>query len=170
MFFPARQIFRVSGSSPNETKPPVSSNAWRIAVVITFLVSALLLIDQQLETVFDAAEIVSLDAQTYRVKTSKASFLAAFPASGAPELQRGELVVMELSPLTNTVVAYKQYEALLVESPRENIFTYWPITLLMALTSAFLITRWKNIGHHIELLMLNLILLVIVSILYFVSH
>lgn len=142
----------------------------RSSVIITFLVGALLLLDQQLETKFLAAPIDHVDKSTNRVVTEKGSFLAEFSSVSTTTLTSGKLLVMEVSPITNTVVAYKHYDALLVDQPRETIFTYWPITLAMTLLSLFLIIRWVQIKSHFELMLVNLILLVVVSILYFVSH
>lgn len=142
----------------------------RSSVIITFLVGALLLLDQQLETQFVAAPIDHVDKSSNRVVTEKGSFLAEFSSAGASDMITGKLLVMEVSPITNTVVAYKHYDALLVDQPRENIFTYWPITLAMTLLSLFLIIRWIHIQSHFELMVVNLILLVVISILYFVSH
>lgn len=142
----------------------------RSSVIITFLVGALLLVDQQLETQFVAAPIDHIDKSSNRVATEKGSFLAEFSTAGASAMVSGKLLVMEVSPITNTVVAYKHYDALLVDQPRETIFTYWPITLVMTLLSLFLIIRWVQIQSHFELMVVNLILLVVISILYFVSH
>lgn len=170
MFFPLRPTKPAPGSTGNSPKPIISAVVSRISVIITFLVGAMLLVDQQLESQFVAAPIDHIDKSSNRVTTAKGSFLAEFRSFGGPELEAGELLVMEVSPITNTVVAYKQYDALLVEPPRENVFTYWPVIAAMTLLSLFLIIRWNHIQSHFELMVVNLILLVITSIMYFVSH
>lgn len=171
MAFSSRILLGRGSNKPQASAPPpLSSNAWRIGVVITALVGLILLIDQQLETVFDAAEITEIDKSTYRITTTLGTFLGEYPNDVSVVLQRGDLLEMEFSPITKTVVAYRPFETIMVESPRETIFSYWPITLIMTLVSLFLLFKWKTIHLKIELLMLNLILLVIVSILYFVSH
>jgi len=149
---------------------PLTPKTSRLAVIITFCVGALLLIDQQLETVFDASPIVEIDLASRQVKTEAGSFLAEHQHNGGPSIHKGELLVLELSPVTKTVVAYKPYEDLLVHEPRESIFSYWVITLAMTLLSLFLIIRWNHMNSHFELLVLNLILLVIITILYLISH
>lgn len=171
MFFPARPDRLYAGSKGKPAKRPLLSPLTsRLSVIITFAVGALLLIDQQLETTFVAAPVIAVDGESHQIVTEKGSFLAAYPDNIGPSLSQGDLVVMEVSPLTKTVVAYKKYNALLVDLPRESVFSYWPITALMSLLSLFLIIRWTKIERHFELLVLNLILLVIVTILYLVSH
>ncbi len=172
MFFPAgmqrsnpRVHFRKK--TPGSPLTPLTS---RLAVIITFCVGAVLLIDQQLETVFDASPIIEIDRASRQVTTEAGTFLAEHQHKGGPSMHKGELLVLEMSPITKTVVAYKPYEDLLVHEPRENIFSYWVITLAMALLSLFLIIRWNHMNHHFELLVLNLILLVIITILYLISH
>jgi len=169
MILPARRrpLTSKASDSGSNLLPAFTS---RIAIIITFLVGALFLIDQQLETTFVAAQIEDLVEESNGIRTEKGSFLAEFPPLDGPRLVVGELVVMEVSPITNTVVAYKKHDALLVETPRENIFSYWPITLAMTLLSGFLIIRWNHIQSHFELLVINLILLAVISVLYFVSH
>lgn len=171
MTFPSKNLIgRTPQKNPAPVSAPVSNNAWRSGVILTFLVGCLLLVDQQLETVFDAAEILEIDVSSYQVTTAKASFLATYPNQTLQVLEIGMLLEMEYSPITKTVVAYRPFETTIVESPRETIFTYWPITALMTVVSIFLLTQWNSMHKRIELLMLNLILLVIVSVLYFISH
>ncbi len=170
MNFPSRMNQPPIVPSGKTTKSPLTPFTSRLAIIITFAVGTLLLIDQHLETIFDAASISEIDRSSRQVDTELGSFLAEFQHKGAPALVKGELLVLELSPITKTVVAYKPYEDLLVYEPRENIFSYWPITLAMTLLSLFLIIKWNHLQRQFELLMLNLILLVITTLLYFISH
>lgn len=170
MIFPSRVVSPPYAKIGKTSKSPLTPFTARIAVIITFLVGAMLLIDQQLKTEITASPIKEIDKTSHRVITEKATFLADFDHLGGPGMRAGELLVLELSPVTSTVVAYKQYEALLVHEPRENIFSYWPITTAMTLLSLFLIIRWNHLNSHFELLLVNLILLVIVTILYLISH
>lgn len=170
-------VFSLSHITPNLRGKPentdgsmFSSSSWLIAVGVTFLVGLLLLVDQQLETNFEAAEVVDIDRSSGQVITDKGKFLTDIHLKTSKPLERGDLVVMERSPLTKTVVAYKEVDALLVESPREIIFSWWPLPLIMTLTSVFLILRWNHTIYRAELLTVNLILLVIISLLYFISH
>ncbi len=158
------------GKSESVDGPDFSSRRWLVAVGVTFLVGLLLLVDQQLETNFDAAEVIGIDRTSGQVITGKGKFLTDIQLTTSKPLNRGDLVVMERSPLTNTVVAYREVDALLVESPRENIFSWWPLPLVMTLISVFLIFRWNHTNYRVELLTSNLILLVIISLLYFISH
>ncbi len=159
------------GPSGAGDEPPIKlSQRTRWLVLISFLAGALLLVDQQLETEFVAAPIEDIDLSSRRVSTAKGGFLAEFEHLGGPKLETGELVVMERSRITRTVVAYRSYEALLVERPRENIFTYWPLTLALVITSLILVVGWNRIGIRIELLAVNLILLIVVSVFYFISR
>jgi len=171
MAFPTRHISpTLPGKLESADGPDFSSRRWLVAVGITFLVGLLLLVDQHLETTFEAAEVIGVDRTSGQIITDKGKFLTDIDLATSEPLDRGDLVVMERSPLTNTVVAYREVDALLVESPREIIFSWWPIPLIMTLISIFLIIRWNHTSYRAELLILNLILLVIISLLYFISH
>lgn len=170
MIFPSRVVSPPYTKTGKASKSPLTPFTARTAVIITFLVGAMLLIDQQLKTEITASPVEHIDKSSRRVVTEKAAFLADFNHVDGTILSEGELLVLELSPITQTVVAYKQFEALLVNQPRENIFSYWPITTAMTLLSFFLLIRWNHLNGHFELLLVNLILLVIITILYLISH
>lgn len=170
VFSPSHITPNLGGKPEAHDGPDFSSPKWLLAVGVTLLVGVLLLVDQQLETRFEAAEVIAIDRTSGQVITDKGKFLTDIHLTTSKPLDRGDLVVMERSPLTKTVVAYKEVDALLVEAPRENIFSYWPVPLIMTLVSIFLILRWNHTNHRMELLILNLILLVIISVLYFISH
>lgn len=169
MLLPGKQRLAFHSSPKEQDVNPVF-HQMRWINLLTFLVGAVLLIDQQLETYFDAAPINSIDLESRKVSTDMGAFLAEFTSKGGPALVESELIVMEFSPITKTVVAYKPYTALLVDQPRECIFSYWPLILLMTVVSFVLVTAWNIISYRYELLTLNIILIFIILLLFIVTR
>lgn len=168
--FPSRFSQPFRSARANDTGDPINPFTARFAALLTLLAGLLLLVDQQLETKFIASPVVHIDESSMQITTESVSFLPDFKNVTHPNMQEGHLLILEVSPITKTVVAYKEADELLVQIPREIIFNYWPLTLAMTLLSLFLLIRWNHLKSHTELLVLNLVLMLIVSILYVISH
>jgi hypothetical protein len=150
--------------------PAVELPGGRWAILIPLLISSLLLLDYTMETTFAAAKIISMDTASSQINTEKGSFLAEFPGSLSPHMVEGDVIILELSRITNTVVAYKPQDSIYVFEPRESVFDYWYIAAISGMISLFLLIRWEKTNYRFELLMLNLIMLTILGVTYLISH
>jgi len=87
-----------------------------------------------------------------------------------PRLAEGDVIVLEMSRISNTVVAYQPQGSLFVYVPRQSIFDFWYLALGVCAISIFLLIRWNKTEYRFELLMVNLIMLVVLGLLYFVTR
>jgi hypothetical protein len=164
----------ISKFSPLSSKAPALKiqpriPGGRIGVVVTLIVAGLMLVDYFLETKFIPAQVLEVDAPSNRILTDKAAFLAEYTKLSNDLMEVGDVIVLELSPISNTVVAYQPQDSLYVYNPRDSIFDYWFVAAGAFLISIYLLIRWNSTQYRFELLMVNLILLSILGLLYFVS-
>lgn len=165
MFFPKKPNFGGREQKTNHNKPPVIPAASTLlAVFVAALAGIILLVDQQLETNYVPSKIVAYDSATRQVKTEHTTFLAG------TAVQVGVIMTLELSPITQTVVAYGPSQEGLVFLPRINIFYYWPITTIMTGLSLTLLLFWRRLRFRVELMVVNLILVIVVAIFYIITH
>lgn len=159
----------ISGKAPAfKIQPKIPGG--RLGVAITLIVSGLMLVDYFMETIFIPAQILEVDSPSNRILTDKAAFLAEYNKLSNDIMEVGDVIVLEVSPLSKTVVAYQPQDSLYVYDPRDSIFDFWFIAAGAFLISAFLLIRWNHTNYRFELLMVNLILLSILGLLFFVSR
>jgi len=160
-------------NNPNENKairiqPKMPGG--RLGVIITLLAGVLLMLDYTLETTFAAAKVLDIDRESNRINTEMGAFLAEFNSTLGPRLAEGDVIVLELSKISNTVVAYQPQDSLFVYVPRQSIFDFWYLALGVCIISIYLLVRWNQTEYRFELLMANLIMLVVLGLLYFVTR
>lgn len=165
----------VSKYTPFSEKPPAVKiqpkiPGGRLGVLVTLLVAGLMLVDYFLDTKFVAAQILEVDSSSNHILTDKGAFLAEYTKLTNDLMEVGDVIVLEVSPLLKTVVAYQPQDSLFVYNPRDSIFDYWYMTLAISIISIYLLIAWEKTKYRFELLMLNLIMLAVLGLLYFVSH
>lgn len=129
-----------------------------------------MLVDYFMETIFIPAQILEVDSPSNRILTDKAAFLAEYNILSNDIMEVGDVIVLEVSPLSKTVVAYQPQDSLYVYDPRDSIFDFWFLALGVCLVSIYLLITWNTTKYRFELLMTNLIMLAVLGLLYFVSH
>jgi hypothetical protein len=159
----------ISGKAPAfKIQPKIPGG--RLGVAITLIVSGLMLVDYFMETIFIPAQILEVDSPSNRILTDKAAFLAEYNILSNDIMEVGDVIVLEVSPLSKTVVAYQPQDSLYVYDPRDSIFDFWFLALGVCLVSIYLLITWNTTKYRFELLMTNLIMLAVLGLLYFVSH
>jgi hypothetical protein len=158
----------ISGKAPVfKIQPKIPGG--RLGVVVTLLVAGLMLVDYFLETKFVPAQVLEVDAPSNRILTDQAAFLAEYTKLSNDLIEVGDVIVLEVSRISKTVVAYQPQGSLFVYNPRDSVFDFWFVAAGAFLISAYLLIRWNKTNYRFELLMVNLILLSILGLLFFVS-
>lgn len=167
---PALSKFAPFSGKTTATKIQPKIPGGRFGVMVTLLVSTLMLVDYYMETIFIPAQILEVDSPSNRILTDKAAFLAEYNHLTNDIMEEGDVIVLEVSPLSKTVVAYQPQDSLYVYNPRDSIFDFWFLALGTCIVSLYLLLSWNFTKYRFELLMLNLIMLAVLGLMYFVSH